>query len=108
MSDELDYSEPLHALEAYIMGYSVKSHQSELEANGMYNVRQKAHWKGGFDGEAFVKHEARQATKRSDHGYKFDRRKAPDSELNALKKEKKLELSNAEYRKWWKAYQLTM
>ena len=64
------------SLERSIMSYSVAEHQTGIEANGVYNVRQLAHWKGGFNGETYAKREAKVIEKRADHGYKIDHRHA--------------------------------
>lgn len=38
-------------LESAILSYSVKEHQSSIEINGNYNVRQLARWKRGYNPE---------------------------------------------------------
>ena len=85
-------------LERAVLQYTTKSHQAGIESNGAYNVRQLAHWKGGFDGETFIKREARVSAKRADHGYKIDRRKKVGAKAEMLKEMRKT-LSNKEYQR---------
>ena len=64
-------------LERAILRHAVAEHQTGIESNGVYNVRQLAHWKGGFDGEIYAKRNERVAAKNASHGYKIDRRRKP-------------------------------
>ena len=66
-----------------LMAQAVAEHQTSIEVNGFYNVRQLAHWKGGFNGETYAKSQARHAVANADHGYKIDHRRAPGTSKEA-------------------------
>ena len=85
--------------ERAILAAAVEEHQTGIECNGAYNVRQLAHWKGGFNGEKFAKRNDRVARKNADHGYKFDRRKKIGDKKSEQLKEMRRTMSNAEYQR---------
>lgn len=86
-------------LERLILQASVDEHQTGIEQNGLYNVRQLAHWKGGFKPELYAKFCLRMAAKRASTGLKIDRRRVVSAE-GLERKEARHTMSNKDYQKW--------
>lgn len=76
----------------------VESHQDSIEDNGIYNVRQLRHWKGGFNGDKFAARQGKLAKQHADHGVKIDRRRKVGKRADMLK-DMRRNMSNAEYRR---------
>ena len=89
--------------ERSIMQYSVGEHQTGIEANGVYNVRQLAHWKGGFNGETYAKRQERVRTLNADHGYKIDHRHAVGTTKESRISDKLAQLNAKQQRRSAKA-----
>lgn len=88
--------------ERAILSACVAEHQSSIETNGQYNVRQLAHWSKGFNGELYAKKQGRIARKNACCGIKIDKRKAITPKALA-NKEARATMTNAEYQKYLRA-----